>query len=63
MFTPKWMLRAKQVVSPLADFTGGRFRHGATFQRWRPDKSPLQCTFDQLAAALRPDQLAAILNA
>jgi len=26
VFTPKWMLRAKQVVSPLADFTGGRFR-------------------------------------
>ena len=26
VFTPKSMLRAKQVVSPLADFTGGRFR-------------------------------------
>ncbi len=26
VFTPKWMLRAKQVVSPVADFTGGRFR-------------------------------------
>jgi len=26
VFTPKWMLRAKQAVSPLADFTGGRFR-------------------------------------
>ena len=26
VFTPKWMLRAKQVVSPLSDFTGGRFR-------------------------------------
>jgi multifunctional 2-oxoglutarate metabolism enzyme len=26
VFTPKWMLRAKQVVSPVTDFTGGRFR-------------------------------------
>ncbi|MFC4943994.1 multifunctional oxoglutarate decarboxylase/oxoglutarate dehydrogenase thiamine pyrophosphate-binding subunit/dihydrolipoyllysine-residue succinyltransferase subunit [Pseudonocardia sp. GCM10023141] len=26
VFTPKWMLRAKQVVSPLSEFTGGRFR-------------------------------------
>ncbi len=29
-------------------FTGGRFRHGTTFQRWRPDKSPKQCTDDQI---------------
>ncbi|MBC3193686.1 multifunctional oxoglutarate decarboxylase/oxoglutarate dehydrogenase thiamine pyrophosphate-binding subunit/dihydrolipoyllysine-residue succinyltransferase subunit [Pseudonocardia sp. C8] len=26
VFTPKWMLRAKQVVSQLSDFTEGRFR-------------------------------------
>ncbi|WP_028926047.1 multifunctional oxoglutarate decarboxylase/oxoglutarate dehydrogenase thiamine pyrophosphate-binding subunit/dihydrolipoyllysine-residue succinyltransferase subunit [Pseudonocardia acaciae] len=26
VFTPKWMLRAKQVVSPLAEFTEGHFR-------------------------------------
>jgi multifunctional 2-oxoglutarate metabolism enzyme len=26
VFTPKWMLRARQAVSPLSDFTGGRFR-------------------------------------
>ncbi len=29
-------------------FTGGRFRHGTKFMRWRPDKSPRQCRFDQL---------------
>ena len=28
--------------------TGGRFRHGTSFLRWRPDKAPRQCTFDQL---------------
>ena len=25
-----------------------RFRHMAQFRRWRPDKSPAECTFDQL---------------
>jgi ATP-dependent DNA ligase len=29
--------------------TGDRFRHGTKLVRWRPDKSPRQCTFDQLA--------------
>lgn len=28
--------------------TGRRFRHAARFLRWRPDKSPRQCTIDQL---------------
>lgn len=28
--------------------TGGRFRHGTTLLRWRPDKAPRQCTMDQL---------------
>ncbi len=27
---------------------GDRFRHGAIFQRWRPDKAPQDCTYDQL---------------
>ncbi|RVD58078.1 ATP-dependent DNA ligase [Mesorhizobium sp. M7A.F.Ca.ET.027.03.2.1] len=29
--------------------TGGRFRHGTKLLRWRPDKAPRQCTFDQLS--------------
>ena len=29
-------------------FTGGRFRHGTRLVRWRPDKSPKQCTTDQV---------------
>jgi ATP-dependent DNA ligase len=29
-------------------FSGGRFRHGTTLMRWRPDKSPRQCTMDQV---------------
>jgi ATP-dependent DNA ligase len=31
--------------------SNGRFRHGTKFLRWRPDKSPKQCTFDQLKPA------------
>ena len=30
-------------------FTGGRFRHGTKILRWRPDKAPRQCTFEQVA--------------
>lgn len=29
-------------------FTGGRFRHGTKFIRWRPEKSPEQCTMQQV---------------
>jgi len=37
--------------------TGRRFRHGTGFLRWRPDKDPNQCTFEQLAPELRPSEL------
>lgn len=37
--------------------TGRRFRHGTGFVRWRPDKEPASCTFEQLAPELRPSQL------
>lgn len=29
--------------------SAGRIRHGAKLRRWREDKSPRECTFDQLA--------------
>lgn len=29
-------------------FTGGRFRHGTKFLRWRPDKKPRDCTLRQV---------------
>ncbi len=32
--------------------TSGRFRHGTKLVRWRPDKAPAQCTFDQIAPEL-----------
>ncbi|RZT88119.1 2-oxoglutarate decarboxylase [Pseudonocardia sediminis] len=40
VFTPKWMLRAKQVVSPLSDFTGGRFRPVIDDPEYRTQDGP-----------------------
>jgi ATP-dependent DNA ligase len=42
--------------------TGNRFRHGTKFLRWRPDKAPEQCRFDQLEHEARPAQLASTLE-
>jgi ATP-dependent DNA ligase len=42
-------LKPKLVVEVAYDhFDGGRFRHGTTLLRWRPDKAPAQCTLDQI---------------
>lgn len=42
-------LKTKLVVEVQYDhFTGGRFRHGTRFLRWRPEKKPRACTFDQV---------------
>lgn len=43
--------------------TGRRFRHGTGFVRWRPDKDPKQCTFQQLAPALKPSELKELFGA
>jgi ATP-dependent DNA ligase len=44
-------LRPKLVVEVRFDHvSGGRIRHGTKLVRWRPDKSPRQCTLAQLAA-------------
>ena len=42
-------LRSRLVAEVQFDhFTGGRFRHGTKFLRWRPDKKPLECTIKQV---------------
>jgi len=48
--TAAWVpLRPELVVEVRYDqVTGGRFRHGTRLVRWRPDKSPRQCTFEQI---------------
>jgi len=42
-------LRVERVVEVAYDhLQGDRFRHGTTFRRWRPDKRPQDCRYDQL---------------
>jgi ATP-dependent DNA ligase len=60
--TGEWEpLQPKLVVEVRYDhFSGGRFRHGTSFMRWRPDKAPRQCTFEQVYA--RPADFVALLE-
>ena len=46
----EWIaLRPELVVEIDFDHvSAGRIRHGAKLRRWREDKAPLECTFDQL---------------
>ncbi|WP_456783133.1 ATP-dependent DNA ligase [Bradyrhizobium sp. USDA 4516] len=42
-------LKPKLVIEVCYDhFSGDRFRHGTSILRWRPDKAPKQCSFEQL---------------
>jgi ATP-dependent DNA ligase len=42
-------LRIERVVEVKYDhMQGNRFRHGATFLRWRTDKAPKDCSYEQL---------------
>ncbi|MHB8681592.1 MAG: ATP-dependent DNA ligase [Acidimicrobiales bacterium] len=41
---------------------GDRFRHGTTFRRWRPEREPGLCTYDQLEVVV-PEELAAVFRA
>jgi ATP-dependent DNA ligase len=63
--TGQWEpLKPKLVVEVRYDqVTGRRFRHGTGFLRWRPDKDPRQCTYDQLAPELRPSELEELFGA
>jgi ATP-dependent DNA ligase len=49
--TRQWTpLQPKLVIEVCYDhFSGDRFRHGTRILRWRPDKAPRQCTFEQVA--------------
>ena len=48
--TGEWQPVAPKIVVEVAydHFTGGRFRHGTRFLRWRPDKDSRQCAMDQV---------------
>ena len=55
-------LRAERVVEVAYDhLQGDRFRHGTTFRRWRPDKPPEACRYDQLESSV-PFELARIFG-
>jgi ATP-dependent DNA ligase len=58
-FTP---LRPERVVEVRYEhMEGDRFRHTAQFERWRPDREPSSCTYEQLEEPVTYD-LAEILG-
>ncbi len=55
-------LRTERVVEVAYDhLQGDRFRHATTFRRWRPDKQPADCRYDQLETTT-PFELARIFG-
>lgn len=55
-------LRIERVCEVQYDhLQGDRFRHAAIFRRWRPDKAPADCRYDQLEV-IPPAELAAIFG-
>ncbi|HEX2038324.1 MAG TPA: ATP-dependent DNA ligase [Acidimicrobiales bacterium] len=57
-------LRPELVCEVAYDHLQGpyRFRHAARFRRWRPDRDPRSCTYDQLEV-VPPEELAAVFGA
>jgi ATP-dependent DNA ligase len=56
-------LKPKLVVEVRYDqVTGDRFRHGTKLVRFRPDKSPKQCTFEQIEPAMLPENFKRLLT-
>jgi ATP-dependent DNA ligase len=51
-WTPIALRRVCEVAYDRLD--AGRFRHPARFVRWRPDREPRSCTFEQLAVSHLP---------
>ena len=49
--TSEWEPLATKLVAEVQfdHFSGGRFRHGTKFLRWRPEKKPKQCDYEQVA--------------
>lgn len=51
----EWQPLSSRLVAEVQfdHFTGGRFRHGTKFLRWRPDKQPSECTIKQVVRGNR----------
>lgn len=60
----EWVPLDPQLVVEVAfdQLEGDRFRHAVSLLRWRPDKDPDDCTFDQIEQAVAYD-LAEVLEA
>jgi ATP-dependent DNA ligase len=56
--TGEWVPLKPELVAEVRydQVTGGRFRHGTRLVRWRPDKAPRQCTFEQIRPAQKAEQ-------
>ncbi len=56
-----WVALRPELVVEVAyeHMQGDRFRHMAQFRRWRPDKSPRDCTYEQLEV-VAPEELARV---
>jgi ATP-dependent DNA ligase len=61
--TGEWEpVKPKLVVEVRYDqVTGDRFRHGTRLVRFRPDKAPRQCTFDQIEPPAMPKDMKRLL--
>jgi ATP-dependent DNA ligase len=59
-----WVRLRPELVCEVAfdQMQGDRFRHGSTFQRWRSDKRPEECRYDQLEAPV-PAELREVFSA
>ena len=56
-------VKPKLVVEVRYDHvTGDRFRHGTKLIRFRPDKAPRQCTFEQLTPETLPTNFDLLLK-
>ena len=62
--TGEWEpVKPKLVVEVRYDHvTGDRFRHGTKLVRFRPDKAPKQCTFEQIAPQTLPRNVKLLLG-
>jgi ATP-dependent DNA ligase len=57
-------VKPKYVVEVSYDhFTGGRFRHGTSILKWRPDKKPGQCTLEQVKQKVARKLISSIASA
>jgi len=59
----EWEPLAPKLVAEVRydHLSSGRFRHGTKFLRWRPDKAPRQCTFEQFRKS-RPQLARSLLQ-